>query len=672
MLDYKTSPGTAGNSDIPDRYDDLPSHNIEVFQSENIQNILDAKSHTKECIEITYEIKKLTPDDKVKLEGLLGPKFFNVLKKSFEKSESQDIEEQVEKVKLALANPDKWFSLTIKEKNTIGLIGDETGASKGSKYHALMRHINKSEKDDISGGTFGKGSSVYTYCSGLWLWFAYSVLETPWQGTNVRFVGRGMIAPFIDRDENRSYGGPLWYAKPESPSEYVANNPQQGLPFTNEDAHREARKFNIPLRDDSEFGTTTFIPVFWPEDISLEDMDAEKLANELRLQIVKRWFIPIYNGILRCSIKILDSDVDDVVINKSELYNIPELKHKLEIIEWYDKPDDNDKRFKIKHIRIELPVLTQAQIKRAEHQYKTKIGSKKSFALVDLVIRVLNDEEKHFRGFEDDSVGTVNRVALVRNKGMIVNHFPYHSSSKASLKALAGDNDFEGILFAGRMVRQTQPEEIINHTELFLGYSENPAHNEWIHDKVDKNRCHLKRFEETSYPFNKVKGLFTQITLAISDFFPKDDKPPEKNEICTFWRKLYKLPSIGGEKGGESNFSYQTVDEGFDQEGRYFWKLKVKSNRQDGKVKLDFKHYLSSLEGPITSPEEYTQLGVPEFVELTVYEDQTTQTSIVLEYDAATDIAISKEITVKTCRLTSNPLFKNLSPLLEINDSIIN
>ena len=112
----------------------------------------------------------------------------------------------------ALDNEDRWFSLTITEKNTTGLLGSETGEGGGSNFHALMRHNNRSEKSQIGGGTFGKGSSVYTFSSGLWLWFAYSILKEKWETTSKRFIGRGMIAPFIEYSNCQSYEGPLGIA----------------------------------------------------------------------------------------------------------------------------------------------------------------------------------------------------------------------------------------------------------------------------------------------------------------------------------------------------------------------------------------------------------------------------------------------------------------------------
>jgi hypothetical protein len=674
MIDYKISPGTAGNSDIPDRYDDLPSHNIEVFQSENVQNILDAKSKNKDCVEIYYDIKKLAQSERQNLRSLLGINFFDTLKRSFDKCEAQDIEQQVEKIKLALQNEDKWYSLIITEKNTTGLLGDETGKEKGSKYNALVRHTNKSVNSEVSGGTFGKGSSVYTYSSGLWLWFAYTVLETPWKDDKVRFSGRGMIAPFIDRDGNRSYDGPLWYARRETPNEFIGGNPQQGLPYVGKEAHKEAQNFGIPLRDENDPGTTYLIPVFWPEGIGKEEMNAETISRELKNEIIKRWFVPIYTEKLKCFINIVGDEDTRISITKKDLFEIPELKYKIEILEWYiNGADKEDKRFRQEQIKLKLPVLIRSQQKIAEERFGKKIGHKENIGYLDLVVRILSEDEKNFKGFlDEEKIGTVNRVGLIRNKGMIVNHYPYHSKYKEDFKKDIGENNFEAILFAGKINNSGQSEEVINHMEMFLSYAENPAHDEWIHNDRDLNRCHLKRFEDRPFPVpvSRVYSIFNRLYGLVAELFPKDDKPPEKNEICQFWRKLYKLPGAGDDKGGKRNFDYETLQEGFDREGRYMWKLKVLSTVPK-KVKLEFGHYINTLEGAVRGKDEYSNLGISEFDELFVMENGTPVQEILLEFDNAEEKGIPKEIEVKTCRLTSNNLFKNMNPVLEITDTII-
>jgi len=402
-------------------------------------------------------------------------------------------------------------------------------------------------------------------------------------------------------------------------------------------------------------------------------MSAETILMQLKHEIIKRWFVPIYNKQLKCYIRIIDGD-GEVSIEKKDLDTIPELHHKIEILDWYNNGmDDGDKRFKCEKIEVKLPVLTKSQLKKAAKIYGKKIGHRQNKANLDLVVRVLSEDEASFDGFlDEEGIGTVNRVALVRNKGMIVNHYPYQGRYKQDFIALASERKFEAILFAGKMCINEHTEEEENHLEMFLSYAENPAHNEWIDDAKDIKRCNLKRFEErpTPFPVSRVRGIFNRIYSIISDFFPKDDKPPVKKEICSFWRKLYKLPSAGDCGGGEAGFSYETLQEGFDSEGRYSWKLKVKSLNSEKKLKLTFAHYLNSLEGPIKKVEEFSNLGVPEFEELHISENGVPVDKVVLEYDNVAEEGIPKEIEIKTCRITGNNKFKNMDPVLEIKDSI--
>ena len=146
---------------------------------------------------------------------------------------------QMEKVINTLDNREEWLSLTIIEKNTTGLTGPEDpdrSNNERSKFDALMRAVGKTDKDEaIAGGTFGKGSSVYTYSSGVWMWFAYSFLEKPenheqltsknYTSTQARFMGRGMIAPFVNHKEKTEFAGHRWYCRE-----------QYALPFINEEA----------------------------------------------------------------------------------------------------------------------------------------------------------------------------------------------------------------------------------------------------------------------------------------------------------------------------------------------------------------------------------------------------------------------------------------------------
>ena len=191
-------------------------------------------------------------------------------------------------------------------------------------------------------------------------------------------------------------------------------------------------------------------------------MSAETILMQLKHEIIKRWFVPIYNEQLKCYIRITDGD-DEVSIEKKDLDTIPELHHKIEILDWYNNGvDDGDKRFKREKIEVKLPVLTKFQLKKAAKIYGKKIGYRQNKVNLDLVVRVLSEDEASFDGFlDEEGIGTVNRVALVRNKGMIVNHYPYQGRYKQDFISLASERKFEAILFAGLMAKQQVRKNVL-------------------------------------------------------------------------------------------------------------------------------------------------------------------------------------------------------------------
>jgi hypothetical protein len=89
---YDVKTGTAATNNLPDRFDDLPKHDIEVFQSECIQNILDARSQKAKQenlpAEVDFIIDKLTNEEIEKFSSIVGDDFYQKIIESYEKSDS--------------------------------------------------------------------------------------------------------------------------------------------------------------------------------------------------------------------------------------------------------------------------------------------------------------------------------------------------------------------------------------------------------------------------------------------------------------------------------------------------------------------------------------------------------------------------------------------------------
>jgi hypothetical protein len=440
---------------------------------------------------------------------------------------SHDVKDLMSKVFKNAKNKKNWIGLRIIEHNTSGLQGNEDpNRQKGqrSSFDALMRAVNKTDKDEaISGGTWGKGSSVYTYSSGLWMWFAYSVPEEPWihekpltiknyQKTTARFMGRGIIAPFVDHENSMTFLGHRWFCREKN-----------ALPFINEEAHELASVFKLPLRDINNPGTSYFIPAFHPDDI--EELNVETVVNRLKYEIIKRWFIPMYRNELICRIKSQFENIEDIILDKKFLIGeVPELRYKLEILEWYFNNVENKKIKKI-DISTELPSVTKYFSKDYPDARQPKN------CVNHLVVREIEGNEKGFKGFN-----SVNRIALTRNNGMIINHYPFLDDEEHPednpLNYYLEEKKFEAIFFAGKICRNNENNETKQHMDLFLSFSENPAHNMWISNERDLGRCRLKRFNKNPppYPWNRVDRLYKSLLLEIKKLFPKEDNIPIKKD----------------------------------------------------------------------------------------------------------------------------------------------
>ena len=75
-----------------------------------------------------------------------------------------------------------------------------------------------------------------------------------------------------------------------------------------------ADKFNLPIRKGSEFGTSYYIPAFQPDEDF--EITVENLLKKFKLEIIKKWFIPIYHGDLICRLLTSQEDIEDIIIDR--------------------------------------------------------------------------------------------------------------------------------------------------------------------------------------------------------------------------------------------------------------------------------------------------------------------------------------------------------------------
>jgi len=644
---YRKQEGDAGLNRKPPRLKDLGEHSIRVFVREVIQNNLDAAEEGK-AVTVEIKIHEWKKKEVESFFEFVGQEHIELLKKSATDPDPSVAPYLKDCVEIINGKKASSFLIVVEETNCIGLLGPvrETKNEK-SHFDALMRKVenNEAKKETTNtGGTWGKGSSIFTYTSLLWTWFSYSKLSKPWfdeknkNEHRKRFIGRSMLAPFFDEQLNKSVLGDGWFCDTEK----LQTEKIDAYPFINRQADEFAEKLGLPIRDTA--GTTFYIPFFKPQlENGSEEVNLEILQNEFSEQVMQNWFIPIYNGML--TVKIT-TDSDTIEINKRYLQTVPELKFKLQLLDWYenDCPPD-DKRFIKEQIEIEVPGLKDDFVND-----RTRFGKARQKAKSDLIIRVLNEDEDF-----TDTWQTVNKVALCRNKGMIIND-----------ESLFENNTLrtESIFLGGLMAKYEVVPDKQKHFDLFLAYAENPAHNTWCRSANDYDRCFLDRFEgRRPKPEASINHLFNEVYRVFKKLLEEDTEQKENKDICTIFKKLAKLKSRGDDTTGKALFFMRTLEDEIDSEGRYIFTKRIISASKENNIDVYFKSYIDSLEGE--KDKDFEHLGIKEFSNIEI---TNTSDEIISEgSNPKIHLAPQEEMVIKirTCKIDKNPFFKNVEPFIK-------
>jgi len=644
---YRKQTGDAGLNRKPPRLKDLGEHSIRIFVREVLQNNLDAAEQGKPItVEIT--ISEWKRKEAESFFEFVGKEHIALLRQSAADPDPSVAPYLKDCIEIINGKQQSSFLIVVEETNCIGLIGP-VRESKNEKSHfdALMRKLenNEAKKETTNtGGTWGKGSSVFTYTSRLWTWFSYSTLSKPWLDSDAkvehkkRFIGRCMLAPFFDESKNESFLGDGWFCD--------TDNKIDAFPFVNSKADEFAQKLGLSPRASNSSGTTFYIPFFRPQlESGSDQIDIDVLQKEFVVQVLQNWFIPIYNGVLNVKIATGNRIVE---IDRNYLQGVPELKFKLQLLGWYENGcPPEDKRFQKTRIEIDVPALKQDFIDE-----KTQFAEARQKAAADLAIRIL-DEDEDF----NDGWNTINKLALCRNRGMIINDEVFIGESK-TLRT-------ESILFGGLMARPENAPAKQKHLDLFLAYSENPAHNTWCRSANDYDRCFLDRFEgRRPKPEASINHLFGEIYRAFKKLLEQDTEQKENKDICTIFKKLAQLKSRGRDTDGKTLFFMRSLNDEIDSEGRYIFTRKIISNVEKN-IEIGFRSYIDSLEGE--KDKDFDHLGIKEFSDLEIIDGGS---HLIGEGNNPKIVVAPKTemvVKIRTCKIDKNPYFKNVEPFIKIS-----
>lgn len=650
---YRKQEGDGGLNRKPPRFKDLGEHSVGIFVREVLQNSLDASINGKP-ISVEFKVKEWSKTQIDNFFKVIGQEHLELLKKAASNPDPSITPYLKENNKIINKKIAHAYSVIVEENNCIGLVGPLRGSDKEkSHFDALMRKVenNEAKKETTNtGGTWGKGSSIFTYTSNIWTWFAYSYLSEPWfdKHNNVehfkRFMGRCMIAPFYDENNKKSYLGDAWFCDIDK---FKVDKIE--YPFINETADKIALKLGLNLRQ--EPGSTFFVPFFKPVlDDENEKYDLKYLTEQFIQETIKSWYIPIYNQLLTV---IISNDYESTLINKDYLKKVPELKFKLQLLEWYYNDCPLNKLFRYETIEIDIPALSNDFIKSDSN---LQFAKNRQSVISDLIIRQLSDDEDF-----KDSWGTINKVALCRNKGMIVNN-----------EAVIDNNEIrvESILLTGLMAKNELSMLKRQHADLFLAYSENPAHNVWCRKSEDYSQCFLERFEgKRPKPERSINELLDGVHRAFKKLIKEENQQKENKDICTLFKKLARLKSVGDESGGKTLFHLRKVADEIDENGQLIFTRKLISNTNEGPIEVVFKTFINSLEGEMDN--NFDLLGIPEFNELEIFDENDELISQGTNPMINIEVEEEKTIKIKTCIIDKNPYFKNTEPNIKVAAKLI-
>ncbi len=640
---YLDKNGDAGLPARPPRIKDLGEHSIEIFVRELLQNSLDARLSNNIPVTINLKIEEWDKEAIDNFFNIIGKDHLNKFSESYSyRNIPADVKPKMKNgFKLIQSQKKKSFALTIEEDNCIGLTGSVRGFDKKSNFNSLIRKIDDNEaKKELTntGGTWGKGSSVFAYSSELWMWFCYTLLSVPDTDAHgvihtKRFIGRGVLSPYYDETTDKGYFGDCWYCIPNT----------DAFPYVNEKADSLAEAFGLEIRK-KKTGCSFFIPFFYPFS---NDSNIESVRKEFHDEIIKNWYIPIYNEEL--VVVVTDTFGTETRIDKSYLSTIEQLKFKLEILDWYYKDCPPDNNFIREIYEIEVPGLKDDYI-----TYNNIFAAEKQKVKVDLVIRKIDDDEILNNEWE-----SCNKVALTRNRGMLIaDHTPF------DLKSIKT----ESVFFGGLLSRSEATINKKKHLDLFLAYSENPAHNKWCNKSQDYNSCFLDYFEgKRPAPEYYINKIFDEIYKSFKNLFDQEQQPETSKDICSIFKKIAKLKIAGGTPGGPSLFSLRTpaniTNPLIENNGQFVFHYIIKSNCETHTIEIDFKSTINSLEGEISG--DFGVLGVEDFKNIQLLDDKNQ----IIGTGENPRIYISpmaeKTIAIKTCNIMGNRYFKNLDPRIK-------
>ena len=428
---------------------------------EAVQNSGDASAFADKPVRIAIRVRHVTGPERTKILKVLG------LDAHGGPSERKQIAGPV---------PDPLPLLYFEDFNTVGLGGEEDASrprvAKLDRFVGLCRNFGDAAEDADGGGTFGYGKAVYWNASTLNLVLFHSrIAPTGRESVHSRLIGGALFNQHDYADAR--FTGRAWLGAVDSAKDYAA-------PLCDGEADKIAATLGLSPRADSSLNGTSILIV------------GSKFSDQEHLDALRRSIELNYWPRIRDNRLEVLLELDGTALTPPLPENRSELAPYLEAYSCLKAGPTSDDTKLVKDL------VTAGG---------TKLGT--------LALIALDASEQASLGDK----GLRNRVALLRNPGMIVQNLPVMENSPAGyVGVFKADPTFNAV----------------------LARSEGSAHNLW-----DSTNDDLTEADRTA-----IKALDRQIRNSVKSFLssqvPEEgEKPVSCPELGKALGRIFSVPGDG-------------------------------------------------------------------------------------------------------------------------------
>lgn len=445
---------------------------LETFVREVLQNANDQGLDNDDPVEVRFHFHEVSTGVETFLETLgWGAGLRPHVEGATENEQARD-----PGLKRFLGNFDgeRLLVLTIEDRNTTGLVGDET--DNDQPFGALVKDFGGTEKpDSSSGGSHGVGKTVLWAFSGLSTVLFNSVphhSDFDDAGTPPRLVGRSILPAHEHEDENKTYTNHGWFGLDDQDRIDDIGRPPSAWAEEGATDLTEALRVD---RDTSEPGTTIGVLGFRVPGESL-DPDVSDLADQIRAASVKHF----WPAMVRDNLEVFVGTPDESEDTRVEWDDAPGVEP---FARCFDRQFDADSgeldgpgTTALTGVGLTVPRENDEVVDTPHDEIETEC---------DLLVRQLGTSDTRvFERSTDDDL-TPTRVARLRGAEMVVDYVPMD-------RAASRGPEFAAVLVCGRARTLPGESSLLEHraAEQFLRRSEPTQHDDWVGSKNDYLKKH--------------------------------------------------------------------------------------------------------------------------------------------------------------------------------------